>query len=388
MGQYFKIFVTFLVIVGIAALLAALMLQQWTIFTAVAVYFFGSIVVFRHQVKKAEHLYLTRQKLFEEEQKRHVDEQVEKLEAIIQRLVPVWKRHIQSVEGQMDSSIGDMTDRFGSLVVEIQSVTNGSHFSNDSGHTSGITEDKAALSALFMDLTKMNQAKKSQLDQLTLLVQNTKELDNLAGDVRKIAEQTNLLALNAAIEAARAGESGRGFAVVADEVRALSAQSGQTGVKITEQITNLNSKMSEFYEHSKLATEQESEALEGGEATLTRVIEHLESRAANLRDQGNNMLDLGNSVRKQIEQMLIDFQFQDRSSQMLKQIITSIEELVDLITRQQEARQHLQPIPEADVDTLLATMKERYVATEQHAHHDDNSNTYTNHADKGSINFF
>lgn len=386
MVTYFKPFVTVLVIVGAGALLFTMFAQQWLLFLAISVYFVGTVAVFRLQVRKAEHLYQTRQQLFEAEQQHRVDKQVEKLEAIIQRLVPVWKRHIESVESQMNDSIGDMTTRFASLVSEIESVTNDRYRSEKSGQHS-IDEDKSALHALFVELTKMNVAKKTQLDQLTQLVQNTKELDSLAGDVRKIAEQTNLLALNAAIEAARAGESGRGFAVVADEVRALSAQSGQTGVKITDQINNLNATMANYYEQSKLATEQESQALEGGEATLTRVIEHLEGRAAHLKAQRQTLFDVGNSVRKQIEEMLIDFQFQDRSSQMLKQIVTSIEELVDLIARQQAARNALEPIPEADVDTLLATMKERYVATEQHLHHDE-SQQQTNHANKGSISFF
>ncbi|WP_133181098.1 methyl-accepting chemotaxis protein [Shewanella decolorationis] len=348
----------------------------------------GFAWVLRTQINKSTHLYESRQLAYENEKRRHVDQQVAKLEAIISRLVPVWQGHIVSVDQQMNQSVANMTERFASIINEIEKViTNSTEISSQS-IAPGIEDDKALLSALFNDLNRMNTAKLEHLEQLTGLVNDTKALDGLAAEVRKIAQQTNLLALNAAIEAARAGESGRGFAVVADEVRTLSAQSGQTGERITQQINELNQRMTALYQITNAATLQETQALEGGESILSRVIEHLENRTLQMRDEGVQALELGRQVKREIEQILVDFQFQDRCDQMLRQLVASIEELTELIRVQQQAREEGLPIPEGDVESLLAMMKQRYVATEQHVHHGATSDHQFKHAEKSSINFF
>ena len=316
------------------------------------------------------------------------NQDVVRLEAAISQLTPIWKRHIVSVNGQMDDSISDMTRRFANLAVELAGVTDNSLYSTDHG-TAEIESDKQLLSNLFKDLQTMNQARQTQLEQLDDLVFQTSGLDSLAGDVRKIAEQTNLLALNAAIEAARAGESGRGFAVVADEVRSLSTQSGQTGARITEKIVNLNDQTIEFQKLAKQSANSEGEALENGEQILSRVIRSLEARSHKMKDKGIAMLDLGQRIQSEIETLLVDFQFQDRSSQILQQVVASINELEDAVAEQENARNQGSMAPALQVDRLVAAMQERYVATEQHEeHYATGSAKPSDHADKGSVSFF
>ncbi|MFB2752961.1 methyl-accepting chemotaxis protein [Shewanella xiamenensis] len=375
-------------IVGAIVFCWLVWLSHWWLAGLSLLSYFGFAWVLRAQIHKSTHLYQSRQLAYEKEKRHHVDQQVAKLEAIISRLVPVWQGHIVSVDQQMNQSVANMTERFSSIISEIEKVTSNSTGIADQLHSPGIEDDKALLKALFNDLNQMNSAKLHHLEQLTALVNDTKALDGLAAEVRKIAQQTNLLALNAAIEAARAGESGRGFAVVADEVRTLSAQSGQTGERITQQITELNQRMAELYQLTDAATLQESQALEGGESILIRVIDHLENRTLQMKDEGIQALELGRQVKREIEQILVDFQFQDRCDQMLRQLVASIDELTELIRVQQQAREAGLPIPEGDVDSLLAMMKQRYVATEQHIHHSSRKDSHYQHAEKSSINFF
>jgi methyl-accepting chemotaxis protein len=377
-----------LALLATLSVILAVILSQYILVSIIILMTVLSFTIFRSLLRNVATLTVSVAEMAEHQNNPPKNKEVAKLEAAISQLTPIWKRHIQSVNAQMDDSISDMTTRFSNLTVELASVTDSSFYSSDDS-TADIDSDKELLNNLFKDLQSMNQARQAQLEQLDDLVNQTSSLDSLAADVRKIADQTNLLALNAAIEAARAGESGRGFAVVADEVRSLSTQSNQTGARITERIASLNNQTIEFHKLAQQAAENESSALENGEATLSRVIHSLESRSQTMKDQGISMVDLGQRIQVEIQTMLVDFQFQDRSSQILQQVVGSIDELEQAVAEQDRARNSGAPISELQVDQLITAMKDRYVATEQHEqHYETSSPKPSDHADKGSVSFF
>ena len=101
----------------------------------------------------------------------------------------------------------------------------------------------ASLSHSVSQLDQMSQSIGQTSNQVEDIVEFSKTINGILGQIKEISEQTNLLALNAAIEAARAGEQGRGFAVVADEVRQLAARSQNSAEEISHILTELSDKV-------------------------------------------------------------------------------------------------------------------------------------------------
>jgi methyl-accepting chemotaxis protein len=100
-----------------------------------------------------------------------------------------------------------------------------------------------------------NQAKSTAEDGETLIIQNTKSMEEIDESTKRIDEailqieqiafQTNILSLNAAVEAATAGEHGKGFAVVASEVRNLASKSADVAKEIKLLVVKATERTSE-----------------------------------------------------------------------------------------------------------------------------------------------
>ncbi|NMI04240.1 chemotaxis protein [Paenibacillus sp. SZ31] len=106
------------------------------------------------------------------------------------------------------------------------------------------------------------QATSEQILQNTrLAVQNSSQINKVAGFIREISEQTNLLGLNAAIEAARVGEAGAGFGVVASEVRKLSVDAKQATSDIDTSLRDVQQVIKQMeVEVSQIAASSQEQA--------------------------------------------------------------------------------------------------------------------------------
>ncbi|AIQ40909.1 methyl-accepting chemotaxis protein [Paenibacillus sp. FSL R7-0297] len=124
-----------------------------------------------------------------------------------------------------------------------------------------LTESINQISGQLADMVQNVAAQSEELSATTAqilensrkTVEESKQVNKVAGFIREISEQTNLLGLNAAIEAARVGEQGAGFGVVATEVRKLSVHTKEATKSIEDSLSTVQRSIREM--------EQEIEAI-------------------------------------------------------------------------------------------------------------------------------
>lgn len=172
----------------------------------------------------------------------------------------------------------DITSRINAAIeaVQLAKVT--------SEETTSITKTSLNTLDLAIETSESIVAKIHSASQVgNMLLQQSRDINEIVTTIRAIAEQTNLLALNAAIEAARAGESGRGFAVVADEVRTLAGRSASATAEISNVvqknrtlIDNMDKEIatiSEISQNSKANIEVIASGINEVEQCVTRLAE-------------------------------------------------------------------------------------------------------------------
>lgn len=86
------------------------------------------------------------------------------------------------------------------------------------------------------------------VDGISLLKDETENIQSIVATITSISDETALLALNASIEAARAGDQGKGFAVVAEQISRLALSSNDATGDIVQIINEITGKVIETVE--------------------------------------------------------------------------------------------------------------------------------------------
>lgn len=306
------------------------------------------------------------------------DDWMQNLSEIVIQVIEVSNRQIENSRLQTEEAITKMSARFTSLVERLNSALDAATLSNatlpaEDGSNSTLLDNvffnsRKQLSEVISNLAEALANRKSSFEQLKVLSDNTAVLKSMAEGVEKIASQTNLLALNAAIEAARAGEAGRGFAVVADEVRSLSIQSGKTGRKITETINHFTISVENTVSQSTIAMEKDLLLEEEGSTTIKTVLESLEWMVKGMSESSEILKRENLAIVKEVDEIIVSLQFQDRTSQILQHVIDGLNELPKVISEQVQMVANGE-IAELNVGDVLSSLKLNYTTAEEFSLH-------------------
>ena len=275
-------------------------------------------------------------------------------------ILPVWARQAATARQQTEDSISGLTAQFAAMQQELKQASGGTGIENVQDMAEVLAQGQATLGGLIVALREARASRTGFLAQIADMAQTIDALEEMSSEVAAIADQTNLLALNAAIEAAHAGEQGKGFAVVAGEVRKLSEQSGETGLKITEQVTGVSRILNANLASANKFAELDDAFIQEAEEKIRSVVSNFKHVAEELSKSAQGMAHANVHVQQGISEALIHFQFQDRVSQILQTVVQDMKKLSRWLERNPT---------DLELDNWLADLERTYTTQEQIALH-------------------
>jgi len=290
-------------------------------------------------------------------------------------VAPVWGRHIETSKEQMESAISDISIRFSGIVdklgvaIQMASLETDSMQGSDKSLIAVIGRAEQELGAIVAAQQDATSSMLGMLEKVEGLDRFTKELQDMAHDVAKIAQQSTLLSLNAAIEAARAGELGRGFAVVAKEFRMLSNQSGDTGRHIAEKVRVISAAIAESSISVRDSVRQRNDNAQSTESAITGLLGDFKEATGAMERSGALLKDESVAIQTEIGHALVEFQFQDRVSQILYHLKNNIEQWPQFVRAHHEACALTGEVIALDSQVVLDELKKTYVMQDQHVIH-------------------
>jgi len=250
-------------------------------------------------------------------------------------VAPVWSGQIEASRSQMETAIAALSERFAGIVHKLGEMLGAPGVQGadaaDTAASALYADSQKQLQAVVASLREAMHSKALMLDKVQALQGFVGELREMGDGVSRVAQQTNLLAINAAIEAAHAGESGRGFSQVAQEVRALSRTSGDTGRMIAGKTAAISAAIDDVRRSADVTRSQEHQIVADSEARIRNVLDQFQGLTTSLAESTALLRNESRDIQAEVNDALVQLQFQDRVSQVLAHVRDNITRLPEVV---------------------------------------------------------
>jgi methyl-accepting chemotaxis protein len=289
---------------------------------------------------------------------------------LVGEVLPVWQRHLESARSHSEESVSGILASFGSIATRLDLAI---RLTQDSqvgvGH--GSVEDLVrrnddALMEMLKPMEVAVEARNHAYAKVDGLAEAMAELRQSAIQIKQLARRTNMVALNASVEASRAGERGSGFAVVAQEVRQLATQSADAANRMMSRTHAIDLELQGLRNEAATHDSSDEALRDQAERSARAVISGLLNSLGELNRSSRELKDAGEAVQEEYERVLMNFQSQDRLSQMLGCVSEDIVRLAEWVREGKD-------LSAAQAGEWLARLDASYTMEEQRAEHHGNT---------------
>ncbi|MCP4491860.1 MAG: hypothetical protein GY820_31820 [Gammaproteobacteria bacterium] len=310
----------------------------------------------------------------------------------------IWQKQLDHicVDGQTEvdmlaTTFANLMKRLESAMEVLRDTISSKEADDDRSATTLTSEVRSKLDGVTQSLRTVLASKSELIEHIKPLTNYTEALTDMANDISSIASQTELLALNAAIEAARAGDQGRGFAVVAEEVRSLANNANQSGQKIIQNVDRINKQISLTMEQVKQRSHDESQKMEQADEIIQSVIKRYQDSEVSISISVRVIVGISNEIQQDISKALESLQFQDRTSQILRNISTNMSKMLASMSAVVDAQKFGNSELVTELLNWPGGMKDAYTTIpERSIHGEVSGESYDDEANPkgGEVNFF
>jgi methyl-accepting chemotaxis protein len=284
-----------------------------------------------------------------------------------QSVTPLWSAHIESSRQQMETAVSALVTKFATIVTLLDTALGASRQPVGEVHTDVFDSSRQRLGEVVGALDGALAQQHRTVEELRTLVDLNDQMKSMTAEVTRIAQQTHLLALNAAIEAQRVGDAGRAFGVVAMEVRELANLSGSTGQRMALVADQVRDAIAGAFALAEENVELEGSMVADAHTKVDAVLDDLHSMVNDMQSSSAELGIATGGIRGEIEDALVQFQFQDRIGQTLSHVRDCIDSFPPALEQAQAGGiAALQPL---DSDALLNLLKQSYTMAEEHQVH-------------------
>lgn len=289
---------------------------------------------------------------------------------MVAQVVPVWSRQMEVTRDAANDGIAQLLQTFSDMSGTLNQLTDNLAAFSVTAHPGAVDAAVQQQAPALQALSSASERAFAERDAAVATLEECRDglmsLQHLAKQAREVARHTRLVAFNASIEANRnRGASEGGAQAVAMELRVLAGRMAEVGEQVERGVLALVALVKKASREGRIHdTSPEELRIEIDLRAREALASLLGSLGASL--QGSAQVhQAGQSLRDQIDNAFINFQFGDRVSQMMSIVANDMSNFARWVDEHPSATQ-------SDAAEWLASLEASYTMEEQRSHHHGN----------------